>query len=94
MTKNSVLKSKSSATRLLAKLDCEITGRKAVLFDEFGYSAGSWRQQERRMIVKAEHSPQGENPHYVVPSLTDPPEAIYRDWYCARGDMENRIKEQ
>jgi hypothetical protein len=94
MTKNSVLKSKSYATRLLAKLDCDITGKKAVLFDEFNYSAGSWRQQERRMIVKAEHSSQGENPRYVVTSLTDTPEAIYKDWYCARGDMENRIKEQ
>lgn len=94
MTKNSVLNTKSHATRLLARLDCIITGKKAVLFDEFNYSAGSWQKQERRMIVKAEHSPQGENPRYVVTSLSDTPEAIYRKWYCARGDMENRIKEQ
>lgn len=94
MTKNSVLKRKSHVTRLLAKLDCNLTGKKAVLFDEFNYSARSWKNQERRMIVKAEHSPQGENPRYVVTSLTDAPKVIYRDWYCARGDMENRIKEQ
>jgi hypothetical protein len=36
----------------------------------------------------------GENPRYVVTSLSDTPKAIYRKWYCARGDMGNRIKEQ
>jgi hypothetical protein len=36
----------------------------------------------------------GENPRFVVTSLTDDPRSVYEAIYCARGDMENRIKEQ
>lgn len=36
----------------------------------------------------------GENLRFVLTSLNDEMEALYRDRYCARGDMENRIKEQ
>lgn len=46
------------------------------------------------MIVKAEHGPKGSNPRYVVTNLPGPPHRRYREQYCARGDMENRIKEQ
>jgi hypothetical protein len=56
----------------------------------------SW-SRERRVIAKAEHLPRGPNPRFVVTSL--PTSAIdartlYEDVYCARGEMENRIKEQ
>jgi hypothetical protein len=47
--------------------------------------------------VKAEYlrlSSTKRNPRFVVTSLENPPEQLYRDVYCARGDMENRIKEQ
>lgn len=49
------------------------------------------------MVGKAEHTPKGSNPRFVVTSLG--PErhdarALYEDVYCARGEMENRIKEQ
>jgi hypothetical protein len=51
----------------------------------------------RRVIAKAEHLPKGPNPRFVVTSL--PISAIdartlYEDLYCARGEIENRIKEQ
>jgi hypothetical protein len=51
----------------------------------------------RRVIAKAEHLPKGPNPRFVVTSL--PVSAVdartlYEDLYCARGEIENRIKEQ
>jgi hypothetical protein len=46
-----------------------------------------------RMIAKAEHNVQGANPRFVVTNLRDAPQALYERMYCARGDMENRIKE-
>ena len=49
------------------------------------------------MVAKAEHLEKGENPRFVVTSLSReawPAQALYEEHYCARGDMENRIKEQ
>ena len=94
MAKNSVLLTRSRSTQLIAMLAHQITGEKAVEFDEFTYSAGSWRRQERRMIVKAEHTIQGANTRFVVTSLIDDPRTLYTERYCARGEMENQIKEQ
>ena len=37
---------------------------------------------------------QGSNPRYVVTNLTGDPQHLYETVYCARGEMENRIKEQ
>jgi Transposase DDE domain group 1 len=59
---------------------------------EFDYKAGSW-DKRRRVIVKAEVT-QGElNPRYVVTSNPDRSPALVYQFYCARGDQENRIKE-
>ena len=69
------------------------SGDKQRLFDEFNYAAGSW-DKPRRVIVKAEHTAHGSNPRYVVANLTGSPQRLYDAVYCARGDMENRIKEQ
>jgi Transposase DDE domain group 1 len=44
--------------------------------------------------VKAEHSHQGDNTRFVVTNLTGEPQHLYDAVYCARGEMENRIKEQ
>ena len=63
------------------------------LFDWLDYAAGTW-DRSRRVIAKAEHSDQGTNPRFVVTSLQGEAQAIYDDIYCARGEMENRIKEQ
>lgn len=94
MAKNRVLLFHSQLTRSIAELGFMATERKSVEFDDFLYSAGSWRGRQRRMIVKAEHGVQGANPRFVVTSLSGSPRSLYRDRYCARGDMENRIKEQ
>lgn len=71
----------------------EQTGKKVRQFDELQYAARSWHQP-RRIIAKTEHTEKGGNPRYVVTNLTDKPQFLYETVYCARGDMENRIKEQ
>lgn len=63
------------------------------LFGEFCYAAEGW-DRSRRVIVKAEHLEKGSNPRLVVTSLEGDPQRLYDDLYCARGEMENRIKEQ
>lgn len=68
------------------------TGKKQKLFEETLYAAKTW-DKERRVIIKAEHLEKGSNPRFVVTSLPDAPEQLYTR-YCARGEMENRIKEQ
>jgi hypothetical protein len=62
-------------------------------FGEFRYAARTWRA-ERRVIARIEHDHHGSNPRYVVTNLGGEPRALYEDLYCARGEMENRIKEQ
>ncbi len=71
----------------------EQSGDKQRLFDEFFYAAKIW-DQPRRVIVKAEHTAGESNPRYVVTNLAGSPQHLYDAIYCARGDMENRIKEQ
>jgi DDE family transposase len=61
-------------------------------FGEFAYRAGTWPRL-RRVIVKAEHNARGANPRLLVTSLANAPQELYERGYCARGDMENRIKE-
>jgi hypothetical protein len=72
----------------------ERSGRKQRRFHEIRYGAKTW-DRERRVIVKAEYLPQGPNTRFVVTNLrTRRPAQIYDGLYTARGDMENRIKEQ
>ena len=77
------------------------TGKPARVFTEFQYQTrkrktGGWRQQ-RRVVAKAEHIDGKESPRFVVTSLAAERwtgKRLYEELYCARGDMENRIKEQ
>ena len=77
------------------------TGKPARVFSEFSYQTkktkkGGW-DRERRVVAKAEHIDGKENPRFVVTSLAGEAwaaQALYEELYCARGDMENRIKEQ
>jgi len=77
------------------------TGKPARVFSEFEYQTkktkkGGW-ERRRRVAAKAEHIDGKENPRFVVTSLPSEPwpaKALYEELYCARGDMENRIKEQ
>ena len=73
------------------------TGKPARIFADFSYRTKKTWKRERRVVAKAEHIDGKSNPRFVVTSL-DATEfaapALYEDLYCARGDMENRIKEQ
>jgi hypothetical protein len=65
-------------------------------FKQFQWSTrDSWSRQ-RRVIAKAEWTAGAANPRFVVTSLSGEdtaPQRLYEEIYCARGDMENRIKE-
>jgi hypothetical protein len=69
------------------------SGQKSRAFDHFGYKARKWKHA-RKVIIRAEHSDYGSNPRFIVTSLTGISKNLYEDVYCARGEMENRIKEQ
>jgi hypothetical protein len=61
------------------------------LCGELLYQAESW-EHPRRVIVKAEALPKGPNTRFVVTTRPEPPETLY-DWYVARGNVENAIKD-
>ena len=77
------------------------TGKPARVFTEFDYRTrkkknGGW-DRARRVVAKAEHIDGKENPRFVVTSLSGSAweaRKLYEGLYCARGEMENRIKEQ
>jgi Transposase DDE domain group 1 len=71
----------------------EQTKTKQRLFTEFQYGAKTWKRK-RRIIGKAEHTSEGANPRFVVTNLAGTPQDLYDNMYCARGEMENRIKDQ
>jgi len=75
-----------------AKEDFEQTRIKQKTFAKFSYAAKSW-SRERKIIGKAEHSSKGSNPRFIVTNLDGDSQHLYEKVYCARGDMENRIKE-
>ena len=81
-----------------AQAQWEQTQKPARVFIEFSYEtvSGSW-SRPRRVVAKAEHIQGKDNPRFVVTSLAAsewPAQKLYEELYCARGDMENRIKEQ
>jgi len=80
-----------------AKLLFAQTGKAARVFKDFTYRTQKSWSCERRVIGKAEHLEKGSNPRFVVTSLPSTEfdaRTVYEDEYCARGNMENRIKEQ
>ena len=70
-----------------------LSGKKQREFTWLYYGASTWKKR-RTVIGKAEHTDQGSNPRYIVTNLRGEARDIYDRIYCARGDMENRIKEQ
>jgi hypothetical protein len=73
------------------------SGKAARVFAEFDYRTRKSWSRPRRVVAKAEYLDKGENPRFVVTSLTSEEWAaqdLYEKFYCARGEMENRIKEQ
>ncbi len=91
--KNKRLNALSRDLQGQAEAQFKQSGQKQRLFAEFRYAAKSW-SRERRIIAKAEHAGKGPNPRYIVTNIQGDPQQLYDKLYCARGDMENRIKEQ
>jgi hypothetical protein len=80
-----------------AKTLAEASGKAERRYRDFSYQTRKSWSQARRVIGKAEHLPKGANPRFVVTSLSSElwePAPLYEQLYCARGEMENRIKEQ
>jgi hypothetical protein len=80
-----------------AQREFEQTGKPARVFRELQYQTRKTWSRKRRVVAKAEHLAKGANPRFVVTSLRPGRMAtreLYEDFYCARGEMENRIKEQ
>jgi hypothetical protein len=93
LAKNSRLLKQAEPWRQQAQARFAAQLEKQRVFGEVAYAAGTWKHP-RRVIVKAEYGPKGENPRFLVTNLEGDPQALYEDVYCARGEMENRIKEQ
>ena len=80
-----------------ARLLHAATGKAARVFAEFKYKTKKSWACERRVVAKAEVLDKGENPRFVVTSIDADEWAareLYEQFYCQRGEMENRIKEQ
>lgn len=95
--KNSVLLRKSRSLMNKARKQAKKTGESVRLYGEFRYRARRW-EHPRRVIVKAEvlvypGRELKDNPRFVVTNMRQSPKWVYECFYCARGDIENRIKE-
>jgi hypothetical protein len=72
-------------------------GTAARIYRELRYRTRDSWSRTRRVVAKAEYLEKGENPRFVVTNIdpgTMPAQLLYEELYCARGEMENRIKEQ
>jgi Transposase DDE domain group 1 len=96
LARNERLAAEIEAEMAAARAAAEVTGKPARRFRDFTWSTlDSW-SRSRRVVAKAEWTEGKENPRFVVTSLK-PTEAaaqpLYERIYCARGELENRIKE-
>jgi hypothetical protein len=95
LARNSRLNEILEPFMLCSQQENMVTGKAARCFADFRYQTRDSWKRERRVIGKAEYLNDGANPRYVVTSLTThEAQHLYERIYCARGDMENRIKEQ
>jgi len=97
LPKNSRLKEILKQELEEAKKLCKSTGKASRVFKDFTYKTLTSWSRVRRVVGKAEHLEKGSNPRFIVTSLTVEQfdaKTLYEQGYCARGEMENRIKEQ
>ena len=97
LARNERLRRKIAPVLRQAKQEHARTGKPARVFTEFFYRTQNSWSRSRRVVAKAEQIEGKENPRFVVTSLGKPEwsaQALYEQLYCARGEMENRIKEQ
>jgi Transposase DDE domain group 1 len=97
LARNARLRRKIARQLRQAQREYQRTGKAARVFTEFSYRTRKSWSRARRVVAKAEYLEKGENPRFVVTSLDAqawPALELYERLYCARGEMENRIKEQ
>ena len=97
MAKNAVLVRHAEPAMEVARAQSEESGKTAHVYTDTRYAAGTWAGA-RRVVIKAEVVRLGDraprdNPRFVVTNMRQTPRFIYEKVYCARGDIENRIKE-
>jgi hypothetical protein len=98
MARNRLLEKMVAEALEQARRQAEASQQAARVFVEFEHEtvSGTWSRR-RRVVAKAEHIDGKSNPRFVVTSLVAEhwaAQPLYEELYCARGDMENRIKEQ
>lgn len=97
MGKNSVLLRRAGKHMARARRLSKASGETEHVYAETLYAAKTWPRR-RRTIIKAEvtrhpgRNPK-DNPRFVITNMTQTPRWVYEDFYCHRGDIENRIKE-
>jgi hypothetical protein len=97
LARNARLRRRIGKAMRQAAAEAKRRGRPARVYTEFRYRTRKSWSRARRVIAKAEKLEGKENPRFVVTSLPVSayrPKALYEEVYCARGEMENRIKEQ
>jgi hypothetical protein len=97
LAKNQRLKGETAAQMQQARAIYEQSHQAARVFKDFEYQTLESWSRSRRVVGKAEYLQKGENPRFVVTSLSADKvdcRTLYEQTYCARGNMENRIKEQ
>lgn len=92
LAKNSRLLEMTEQTRKRLERQFVQTQQHQREFQELSYGAYTW-SRERRVIARLERSAKGDNPRFIVTNLEGDAKALYEKLYCARGEMENRIKE-
>lgn len=97
LAKNERLNKEIEAEMAQAQVIHKSTQEATRVFKDFRYRTRKSWSCERRGVGKAEYLAKGANPRFVVTSISSEEKearTLYEDFYCARGDMENRIKEQ
>lgn len=97
LARNSRLERRIRKVMRKAKVRCKKTGEPVRIFKDMNYRTRDSWSKRRRVVAKAEALPLGDNPRFIVTSFTQEEfdaRTLYEDIYCARGEMENKIKEQ
>lgn len=97
LARNERLVRKLSAAMREAQCEFICTTHGSRVFKELRYRTRKSWSRTRRVVDKAEYLAKGPNPRFVVTNLDIEAwgtRELYEDLYCARGEMENRIKEQ
>lgn len=92
LAKNSRLNGMTELQREHMASRFQATGAHQREFADLLYGARTWNTR-RRVIARLEHSSKGDNPRYIATNLEGVASDLYERLYCARGEMENRIKE-